>query len=230
MTLLTEVEAIINTRPLTYIYEEFKSNFVLTPSHFLIGSFNNAIPFATEDKYDDTEYIPTLDSTQSLLQYWRRNQKQLQFFWRKWRKGYLLTLRETLPLEHRGPKSQVRRTPEIGEIVILRDDDLPRRMWKLAKVTELIRGRDSQIRAAKVKLPNKNILERSINYLYPLEIKSITPNKEDKEELSDSNVEDSSTPIKRAAAVEARNRISRLLRDDQITGVFFCVSPGSVMN
>ena len=49
MTLLSEVEAIVNTRPLTYIYEEFESRFVLTPSHFLVDNYNNAIPFDTEE-------------------------------------------------------------------------------------------------------------------------------------------------------------------------------------
>ena len=34
MTLLIKVEAIISTHPLTYVYEEFKSGFVLTPAHF----------------------------------------------------------------------------------------------------------------------------------------------------------------------------------------------------
>ena len=38
MTLTVEVEAIINTRPLTYVYEDFKSGFVLTPAHFLTGN------------------------------------------------------------------------------------------------------------------------------------------------------------------------------------------------
>jgi len=85
------------------------------------------------------------------LQYWKRNQKQLQLFWKEWVKGYLINLRETLPLEHKGPRVQVHRTPEIGEIVIVYDDNLPCRMWKLAKITELIRGKDSQIRAAKIK-------------------------------------------------------------------------------
>ena len=41
------------------IVKKAKSNCVLTPSYFLIGNFNNAIPFATEDGQDDTEYIPT---------------------------------------------------------------------------------------------------------------------------------------------------------------------------
>ena len=37
-TLLVEVEAIINSRPLTYVGEDFKSGFVLTPTHFLTGN------------------------------------------------------------------------------------------------------------------------------------------------------------------------------------------------
>jgi len=34
LTMLTEVEAIINTRPLTYVYGDFLSGFTLTPAHF----------------------------------------------------------------------------------------------------------------------------------------------------------------------------------------------------
>ena len=33
-TLLAEIEAVLNSRPLTYVYEDFESGFVLTPSHF----------------------------------------------------------------------------------------------------------------------------------------------------------------------------------------------------
>ena len=104
ITLLTEVEAIINTRPLTYVHEDFQSSFVLTPSHFLTGSYNNVIPFDTDDS---DEYIPKLDSAQELLVYWRNNRKQLQMFWKSWIQDYLLNLRETLPLNHKGPRSQV---------------------------------------------------------------------------------------------------------------------------
>ena len=35
LTMLAEVEAIINTRPLTYVYGDFLSGFTLTPAHFL---------------------------------------------------------------------------------------------------------------------------------------------------------------------------------------------------
>ena len=61
-TLLAEVEAILNTRPLTYVYEEFSSGFVLTLANFLIGDCNNTIPFSSDDIEDEMEYLPKVDS------------------------------------------------------------------------------------------------------------------------------------------------------------------------
>ena len=151
------------------------------------------------------------------MQYWRKNQKQLQLFWNEWTKGYLLNLRESLPLVHKGPQSQVRRQPEVGEIVILRDDGLPRRAWKLAKVVELIKGKDSRIHSVKIPLFNKTILERSVNYLYSLEIKSMIDN-EDKS--PNPSVNDVKNPSTRKAAIEARKRINNQLQDDPV-GIFF---------
>ena len=49
-TLLTEIEAILNSRPLTYVYEEFESGFVLTPSCFLVMNRKLGLP-AIDDKY-----------------------------------------------------------------------------------------------------------------------------------------------------------------------------------
>ena len=34
LTMITEVEAIINARPSTYVYGDFLSDFTLTPAHF----------------------------------------------------------------------------------------------------------------------------------------------------------------------------------------------------
>ena len=80
MTLIVEVEAKINTRPLTYVYEDIKSGFVLTPAHFLSGNREITIPFC-EDVFEDSDYYPKMDSVKELTEYWRRNQKQLNLFW-----------------------------------------------------------------------------------------------------------------------------------------------------
>ena len=42
-TMLAEVEAIINTRPLTYVYGDFLSGFTLTPADFLTGNLDTVI-------------------------------------------------------------------------------------------------------------------------------------------------------------------------------------------
>ena len=44
LTLLAEIEAIINTQPLTYVCDDFESGLVLTPIHFVTGNLD-VIPF-----------------------------------------------------------------------------------------------------------------------------------------------------------------------------------------
>ena len=228
-TLLAEVEAILNTRPLTYVYEEFSSGFVLTPANFLIGDCNNTIPFSSDDIEDEMEYLPKVDSAKELLLYWKRNQKQLQLFWKYWTQDYLLNLRETLPLTHKGPKAQVKRQPKIGEIVIIKDDNLPRRAWKLGRIKSYIFSKDNQIRAVKVQLSNKNILDRAINHLYPLEIPSVADefNVTNNEPRPDNNGP-AEPKFARKAAVEARRKLREQLQLESVN-MIFSFPGGSVM-
>ena len=62
----------------------------------------------------------------------------------------------------------------VGEMVIVKDEHLPRGLWKLGLVQEIMRGRDGQTRAAIVKVASHDrqhlILKRPIQLLYPLEI------------------------------------------------------------
>ena len=52
ITMITEVEAIINTRPLTSVYGDFLSGFTLTPAHFLTANLDTVIPFNIDDCKD----------------------------------------------------------------------------------------------------------------------------------------------------------------------------------
>ena len=38
VTLLTEIEAVLNSRPLTYVYKDLDSGFISTRSHFLVSN------------------------------------------------------------------------------------------------------------------------------------------------------------------------------------------------
>ena len=99
-----------------------------------------------------------------------KNQKQLNLFWESWKQKYLLSLRETLPLVHKGGHSQLTQQPKIGEVVIVRDDYLPRGVWKLTQIKQFILSKDGLICSARIQLPNKHIISRAINHLFPLEI------------------------------------------------------------
>ena len=155
-----------------------------------------------------------MDSVKELTEYWRRNQKQLKLFWEVWKQEYLLSLRETLPLKHRGAHSELTRLPKLGEVVIVKDDYLPRGAWKLAQIKEFIFSKDGLIRSAKVQLSNHNVISRAINHLFPLEILSVV--KTDKEfSLRDNSfITDESRPSCRKAAIQAREKIFEQLNDE----------------
>ena len=66
--MITEVEAIINTCPLTYVYGDYLSGFTLTPAHFLTANLDVAIPFNIDD-CEDVDYQQKRDSAQEVTEY-----------------------------------------------------------------------------------------------------------------------------------------------------------------
>jgi len=105
--MLAEVEAIINTCPLTYVHSDFSSGFTLTLAHIHLDT---VFQFDSDDC--EMEYRPKKDSAQELVDHWRKGQGQLKRFWEMWRRDYLLSRRDTLPLYHKGSHSQVTRKPQ----------------------------------------------------------------------------------------------------------------------
>ncbi len=60
-------------------------------------------------------------------------------------------------------------TPKIGEVVLIWQEYQPRGTWRMGRILELIPSEDGKIRSAKVQLPDKKTLKRSVTQLYPLE-------------------------------------------------------------
>ena len=55
---------------------------------------------------------------------------------------------------------------------MIEKDSVPRNRWKLGVVVELLEGSDGYVRGAKVKVgKTKNIIRRSVNRLYPTELR-----------------------------------------------------------
>ena len=92
-TILKEVEATVNARPLGYVGDDLESNITLTPRHFLSLNPYTGISEIEYDQ-DDPDYSPYESSSGILLQIWKKGQKLLNAFWKVLRDEYLLSLRE----------------------------------------------------------------------------------------------------------------------------------------
>ena len=142
LTSVVEVEAILNTRPLTYLDPD-DSDEPLTPSHLLTGRRVMSLP---DVRIDDYEVVSHTNLTKRM----KHLSKTLESFWRKWRTEYLLGLRDA---HHYLQSSRgVTRHISVGDIVIVHEDNQPRGFWRLARIKSLIHGNDERVRAAFISL------------------------------------------------------------------------------
>ena len=79
-TILTDIEAALNQRPLTYLGSDPKNPQAITPSHLAIGRALQTIPFSFNDPK------VTVSSRYKYLQ------MLLKHFWKRWSNEYLPTL------------------------------------------------------------------------------------------------------------------------------------------
>ena len=92
-TILTEVEAVLNSHPLTYPYVDINDASALTPSHFLCGHRLPTLPdtrVSVKESYPD--YIPTDVSIKELTKRAKYHEIVIQAFWPRWQKEYLTHL------------------------------------------------------------------------------------------------------------------------------------------
>ena len=133
-TIITQIEGILNSRPLTPLSSDINEYEVLTPAHFLIGRPITAIP--------EPEII---DISDNKLSRWQQLTKFTQVIWQKWQKEYLNHLQQ----RH---KWQLKKgNLKEGMIVIVKEDNLPPCKWAIAKIVELIKSKDDNIRVVKLK-------------------------------------------------------------------------------
>ena len=173
-TIITEVEAVINSRPLVYVNDDLE-NQIIMPNHFLSLNTKNGTPELIRNNKDD-----------ELLETWKKGNKHFEQFWKVWKDGYLLNLCERNQLFQKHPRIQAKKCPKIGDIVQIKDL-LPRGTWRMGRIVEMIRSSDGEERAARVMMPNRNILQRSIIHLYPIECSDEEPNKENDDNLLNDN-------------------------------------------
>ncbi|KAK0135606.1 Proteoglycan 4 [Merluccius polli] len=146
-TVLCEVEAILNDRPITKISGDHNDLEALTPNHILTMKGVPVLPpglFETSDLY--------------LRRRWRQVQYLSDLFWKRW-------LREYLPLlQERQRWAKERRSLVPGDIVLIADPSAPRGSWLLGRVLETYPDRRGLVRSARVKTKTST-LDRPVTKL-----------------------------------------------------------------
>ncbi|XP_068705292.1 uncharacterized protein [Montipora foliosa] len=162
-TIVVEVEAILNDRPLTYVSSDIKDAEALTPSHLLYGRRITSLPHPLVESDEVSD--PTYQSNADFLRKAKRVALLIPHLWQRWRHEYLTSLREFH--KRSGVNTE---SVRVGDVVLIHDDS-PRVNWKLALVTSINRGHDGLVRSANVRTAN-GTTNRPIKRLHPLEIQA----------------------------------------------------------
>ncbi|XP_076301661.1 uncharacterized protein LOC143219643 [Lasioglossum baleicum] len=116
-TLLTQIEACLNSRPITPLTDEPTDLTALTPAHFLIGSPLTAIP------------EPSLsDVRASRLTRWQMIQQQRDHFWDRWSVEYLQTLQQRAKWTKEKPNLKP------GDLCLILNEATPPTRWPLGRI------------------------------------------------------------------------------------------------
>ena len=102
--------------------------------------------------------------------------------------------------------------PEIGEIVLIISEEKNRGEWKKGRVLRHIRGRDGVVREVDL-LHKGNEIQRSLQLVCPLEIRSRLRCEGNAEELAETRVQ-GRTIERRRATVDARAKMRLIAADD----------------
>ncbi|XP_062712587.1 uncharacterized protein LOC134289894 [Aedes albopictus] len=134
ITVLPQVEAILNSRPLTPVSNDPSDFEALTPGHFLVQRPLTAVP------------EPSLEDLQrNRLSMWQQAQDYVQQIWTKWSTQYLSDL------HNRTKWTRKQDNISVGTLVLLKEDKLPPLRWKLGRVIRIHPGSDGNIRVVTVK-------------------------------------------------------------------------------
>ena len=170
-TILTEIEATLNSRPLTYPYTDINDGPPLTPSHFLCGHRLLTLP----DTEEDANYIPQ-ESTKDLSRRAKYHQRIMQAFWKQWQREHFTGLRE----QHSSQKNKNISGERLARVkVVLIHDETPRNQWKLGVIIQLHQGKDGLVRSVTLRTAKGNLISRPIEKLYPLEVLAEEDNLQD---------------------------------------------------
>ncbi len=140
-TLMAEVSAIINARPLLPVSTDPENPFILSP--YMLLTQKSGVP------------PPPGDFTEKDLhtKQWRQVQALANQFWTRWSREYLPSLQQR-------PKwTATRRDLQVGDLVMLRDKQTSRNCWPMARISATFPGKDGHVRKVEVKTTDQGTVK-----------------------------------------------------------------------
>ncbi|XP_011171251.2 uncharacterized protein LOC105203984 [Solenopsis invicta] len=131
-TVLCEVEAVLNSRPLIPLSDYPNDLHCITPGHFLIGAALYSFPIA-----DLTEENP------GRLLRWQRVEQLRQHFWKRWSAEYLHIL-----IKRQKWRISKGQQLKVSQLAMVQQPGLGPLQWLLGRVQQLYSGPDGAVRTA----------------------------------------------------------------------------------
>ena len=135
-TVLAQVEACLNSSPLTPLPQAPDDLEVLSPGHFLVGRRLEALP----DRPSSKQNMPTLHR-------WHICQAIVRHFWKQWSLEYMCHLQRFTKWNF------LARNLKVGDIVCVRDELLFATRWPLARTYITHPGHDGKVRVVTIQTP-----------------------------------------------------------------------------
>lgn len=118
-TIITQIEAILNCRPLYSLSSESSDLEPLTPGHFLIGQ-------------------PLITIPENRLSSYQKLQKLIQHFWDRWSLEYIHHLQVRTKWKTQAPTML-----KEDALVLMSEDNQPSLKWTLGRIAKLHYGKDN---------------------------------------------------------------------------------------
>lgn len=153
-TLLAQISAVMNSRPLAPMSDNPDDLNYLTPGHFLtgrnmlqiLGSPQETVPRGSLDRFEHISYM---------------NQQ----FWKIWQQEVLVEMQQRTKWTEEKPNVAV------GDLVLVKDENMAPSHWRRGRVVEVYPGADGKVRSCKLRLPGKAMfMKRPIQKLVLLPV------------------------------------------------------------
>ena len=148
VTLMAEVSAIINARPIVAVSNDPDCPEILSPSALLTLKLES-----------DQMPLGNLDIKDLYRDQWKQVQYLADQFWVRWRREYLPTL------QCRRDWHTERDPLKVGDVVLLKDEDVARNYWPLARISKVFPSKDGRVRKVEVCVVKDN---KKVFYTRPI--------------------------------------------------------------